>query len=246
MKKTSFPFIFLSFALLFQTFVFGEQSPPKIGIVLSAFNRPEFLCQTLRDLQDRPFGPNIHVELVIIDDCCDPEAERLIDTFHLHDILIIRVRLPRNCGIANALSFGWGLLLNRDCDYLCNIDSDVLLKSNWIKTLYDTYHSARKSLDTENIVVTGFNANNHPIIKKHRTFYVKKSIGGINLFFPTKMYKKYICSSLNDGNHWDWSLVKILNRNKFPMVCTKPSVIQHIGINGLNSDPDCYDFADDF
>lgn len=232
--------------LLLSSPLFSNQECPKIGIVVACFNRPEYLTQTLQNLQEKQFGDGLNIELVIIDDCGGEEAESLIDSFHRHDVLVMRIRLPKNSGIAKVLSFGWKLLSQRGCDYLCNLDSDVILKDNWLQTLYTTYQEASDLLNRPNLILTGFNTKNHRIKMKYPSFYIKKSLGGINLFFPTEMYHKCVSEALKQGNQWDWTLVTLAKLNRIPLICTKPSVIQHIGINSSIEDRDGYDVAEDF
>ena len=45
---------------------------------------------------------------------------------------------------------------------------------------------------------------------------------------------------------WDWIVVYKANELNIPLIATKPSVIQHIGITGMNSNKQKYDYAEDY
>ena len=45
---------------------------------------------------------------------------------------------------------------------------------------------------------------------------------------------------------WDWEVCRKARNNNCYIVVTKPSVIQHIGITGLNSSSKRHDVAEDF
>jgi len=236
------------FILCFQSYMSANELSPKIGVVVTAFNRPGYLKQTLESLQAKSLGIDDHnIEIVIIDDCSDPEAESLIDSFHFHEATVIRLRVKKNSGIASALDSGWSILYSRGCSYLCNLDADVLLGTDWLGRLLETYETSRNALGIRCSIVTGFNTLNHLIKEERPTFYIKKTVGGINLFFPRSLYPSSVKEALKMGNAWDWALVEIAKARRIPFICTKPSVIQHIGIDGMNSNKTAqYDYAEDF
>ena len=86
------------------------------------------------------------------------------------------------------------------------------------------------------------------MIKQYPSFYIKRSLGGINMYFNKILYLNHIrrillSSKKNYG--WDWKVVTFANNNNIGLVTTKPSVIQHIGIHGLNSNGKS-DIAEDY
>lgn len=66
------------------------------------------------------------------------------------------------------------------------------------------------------------------------------------MFFPTKMFYTHVQKALLEKNQWDWALVRLMNDDNLPLICTKPSVVQHIGFVGMNSKKHGFDVADDF
>lgn len=76
------------FVLSFSS-LFCEPQNKKIGLVIAAFDRPQFLERTLKSLKQNSFGHE-NLEIVIIDDCSKKRSiENLIDKFHLHDYLVL-------------------------------------------------------------------------------------------------------------------------------------------------------------
>jgi hypothetical protein len=99
-----------------------------------------------------------------------------------------------------------------------------------------------------NNLITGFNtlvSNRHPISETFCKYHTKKTCGGINMLFSRELFTK-IESSLS-SNAWDWNLCKLLSN---PVIVSKPSVIQHIGIEstipGHGSQGKDVDIAYDF
>jgi glycosyltransferase involved in cell wall biosynthesis len=239
-------FTLLCFLCFLQTASIAAPKVPRIGLVVSAFNRPEYLSDTLQELQAKSFGNHFELEVILIDDHSEEEARRLVDSFHLDGCLLFKVRMPRNSGISKVLTLGWGLLSSRGCDFLCNLDSDVALKDGWLEELLKTYQTARSQLKVNNLIVTGFNTKNHPVRAEYPSFLVKDSVGGINLFFPTPLYRVCIAKALASNWFWDWEVCKLSQMKKIPLVCTRPSVIQHMGAIGVNSEEGNHDYAEDF
>ena len=102
----------------------------------------------------------------------------------------------------------------------------------------------------KNAIVSGFNTLSkdpiqqtvrHPILEEFDDHYKKKSIGGINMVFSKEVYIEKVKPSLQKAGHWDWNVC----RSGVDFYVTKPSVIQHIGINkgtNLNNPDIAYDF----
>jgi inositol phosphorylceramide mannosyltransferase catalytic subunit len=228
-----------------------EKKKKKVGIVIATYNRPEYLKKTLNSIRESDLSDSI---ICIIDDNSNNQQNwELIQNFNYPNVEIIKIKNKNNLGIRYNLKKGWELLSSK-CHYLCNIDSDVIVKKNWISKLIECEFEARLKLNKEHLIVSGFNCTKscqHRIIISYNKFHVKNTIGGINMFFNQNTYKKIIQPILKLGRPnfgWDWEVCKKAKYNKFPIVVTKPSVVQHIGIDGLNSSKNRrrYDVAEDF
>lgn len=228
---------------------FQDKDKYKFGILICCYNRPQFLLKTLESLKKSNLE---NCFICIIDDhSYDTRTTKLIRNFSIKGVKIIKKRNSHNLGIAKSLLLGFEILFPQ-CEYLTNIDSDVIMKKDWLTKLESTYKKAISlKLGATDYVVTGFNCIKcmHPIIKTYTTLCHKKSIGGVNMFYHRKLYKplfKKVLSVANKNHGWDWSIVDIGKKMNIWMITTKPSVIQHIGISGLNSSSRRYDIAPDF
>jgi len=199
-----------------------------IGVVLSCYERPEFLKTTLDGLKKTPMQNCV---LYIIDDCSTSlDTQELIEKY-FGSSYIIKTRNLERKGISHNLLMGFNFLKSYGCDIFVNIDSDVELKPEW---LFETIRLLNKFPDH---IITGFNANNTtrlPIIAEHDNYYEKKYIGGINICFKLCNFANVIESLQPDdiwqkGNAWDWHLCDIMSKQGKNFLVTKPGVIQHIG-----------------
>ena len=240
---------FLNTTNIFNTELFeNQQYKYKYGILICCYNRPEFLKQTFNSLKQSNLDNSI---IYIIDDkSTDQETINLINNFEINNIEIIKHTNDTNQGIQNNIKNGYDFLNRKRCEYITNIDSDVIMKKNWLPKLEETYKSIDTSNDitTHKFILTGFNTtqHSHKIYKTYDNFYEKKNIGGINHFFHNSLFGE-IDSKLNKQkyDHWDNRLCEYCLQNNIGLFCTKPSVIQHIGKTGLNSGA-IYDYAEDF
>jgi len=198
-------------------------------IVIPVYNRPEYLERTL----DSVFS-DLHGEAIIISDdgSTDPKVQVIIESYYkLAELweMNYSVFTFENAGIA--VNLKRVLDKCKGYDTIITLDSDFIVKKDWVKKL--------KELVAENVIVTGFNAPKHPIIKSGK-HHLKKTIGGGNLAFTYQTYLKFIRPHLND-NMWDWQMSYGAPR----LLCTNPSVCQHIGIKSAMGHV-CADVAKDF
>jgi GT2 family glycosyltransferase len=220
----------------------------KYGLVICCFNRPEYVNQTFQSLKKS----NIQdTHICIIDDFSDDnKVSQLIEQFNMNNknIKITKLKNKKNLGISKSLLKGFTYLYSK-CDYLLNIDSDVIMNKNWLDTLYKTYNIFKLN-NKNDCIVTGFNcieSCDHKIIHETNDYNVKSSIGGINMFFNKSVYDKIIKNVLiKSDKSWDWDVVNETIKYNIKLITTKPSCIQHIGFSGLNSNNNRYDTADDF
>jgi hypothetical protein len=79
---------------------------------------------------------------------------------------------------------------------------------------------------------------------------VKESIGGVNVLFEADLFDSLIAPNLRYEEPlqigWDWLVVRAVVQKGYPLLCTKPSVVQHIGRVGRFSFFVQFDQALDF
>ena len=215
------------------------QPKDKVGIVITTFNRPEYLSTTFQSLKESCLNEKLpfEVELVIVDDCSDnEETKKLIDKFELQHIQVTKYTKNTNSGVFNSLKEGFDYILTKGCDVLMNLDSDVIVKKDFLiklKTAFD-------SLTFE--ILTGYNSKSHISLKHGDNHVQKKTLGGINMVFSPRTYMEIVRPCFRDTK-FDWYISACVEK----IIALSPSVIQHIGYNGMNSlNNEKFDISVDF
>lgn len=206
----------------------------KIGLTISCYKRPEYLKQCFDSLRKSNLDG---VTICIIDD-----GSNCLDTLKL--INDFREDFNHQClceykyaskGIELSLLSGFERLIYLGCDVIMNLDSDAIVKKDFISVLVLLHN------ENINTIVSGFNTlvpdiktrrSRHPIVIWGNGCVGKLSIGGINMVMSKEVYEKYVKSELTKGYGWDWRVCQNINKDKKIFVVSTPSVIQHIGING--------------
>lgn len=190
----------------------------KIGLVITAYNRPDELQQTLDYLSQSFFPKNF--EIYIVDDySSNLKTLELIKGFTLPNINIQKIRNNENKSMFYGLRIGFEYFYERGFDVLVNLDSDVLVKPYWINVLFKLYKQFPDR------IISGFNTLKHPIIETFQRYHTKWTIGGINMMFGRKLCP-LVCSVLLT-NRWDWQLCIEMHKLNKELIVAKPSVIQH-------------------
>ena len=218
-----------------------------IGIIIPIKDRFELVSQCFESIKKSVLIHNNIFFVLINDGSSDKRIKDLINNTAFGLCKVIRLKNKKPIGISNSLLIGFETAIINGANFLLNLDSDTIVKPNWLLEIISVYSNIKNLFGA---VLTGFNTLTkdentdrirHPIKKEFNSYFEKESIGGINMFFNLETYNFYIKPNLKLQGHWDWNVCK--SGAKF--YCTKPSVIQHIGImQGTNLDnPDiAYDF----
>lgn len=214
------------------------------GLVITTWNRPRYLQKCLEALSRSEMADTT---VVIVDDASDDELTlELIRSFN-PDAPLIRIAKRQRTSMHVGLDIGWCLLRNLGCQYLCNLDSDAIVRTDWLTSMRSLFESVPYPRDTT--LLSGFNrANDHCVLEEHDRYLRKYRMGGINYFFTPAFYNKVRFLMFN--SNWD-SHIQYYCGTQHPenyhMICCRPSVIQHIGRIGLNARNGAYfDEAVDF
>ncbi|MEM7530778.1 MAG: glycosyltransferase family A protein [Chloroflexota bacterium] len=215
-----------------------------IGLVVTTYNRPDYLKRCLASLKNSDLTETI--VLLVDDGSEDAQTLEMIRAFEMADVPVLKAfrRQKEGCAMYENLRYGWDLLAEQyNCTYLCNLDPDTLVRKAWLQKIHHLYRSEQAGGP---LIATGFNAHQHPILSQEKGIYHKQSIGGINLFFDRELYEQIVRPSLFDIK-WDWRVVQEMQKQNYRILCTRPSVIQHIGREGFWSGKHgVYDFAIDY
>ena len=221
---------------------YSIQQRVSIGLVITTFNRHSYLYQTFAslvasELNKGTFDYEIHV--VIVDDSSTDENIRsTISEFSLSNVRSLhKIFKETNKGVFDSLRVGWNYLVSeKGCTILMNIDSDVLVDRYFVSKSINLYTKYRPKL------FTGYNSCMHNTVKTFDDICMKQSCGGINLMFSSVTYVntiRYLLTTLV----FDWIASNIFTGD---IVCAIPSIVQHIGINGIHNNTKSIDISVDF
>lgn len=214
------------------------------GIVVTTWNRPEYLQPCLESLVRSELSNAV---VLLVDDASDdPKTRGLLNAFDLQTP-VVKIRKKDRTLMHVSLDIGWCFLQNLGCRYLSNLDADAIVRRDWFTRLRSLFESLPYPAD--HTVLSGFNRSNSPcILEQHDGFLRKSRMGGINYFFTPQFYAKV--RHLMFNSNWDSHIQYMCGTERaseYYMVCCKPSVVQHIGMKGLNSGTNSpFDTADDF
>nr|VFJ56061.1 MAG: hypothetical protein BECKDK2373C_GA0170839_10525 [Candidatus Kentron sp. DK] len=170
-------------------------------------------------------------------------ARRVVEEFRPGNISVIKLFKRNHVGMFDSLKVGFDLGSNY-FRYLINLDSDTIHNRAWIDKLKGIYREISAANPDKSIILSGFHTPAHGELEKHGSYRVKKSLGGLNLFFEPETYSRYVKKHLYSVG-WDWGISERGDEGLL-LAATRPSVIQHIGEHGLWSRTGRCDEADDF
>jgi len=198
-----------------------------IGIVITIYNRPEYLFHCFESLKNADLSNCI---LVIIDDFSqDKKTIELIEQFSIPSVEVIKHRMAARVGVRVCIRQGIDMVFHK-CDHLMVLDGDTMVRKDFVEKIMRL---------PQNGISTGFHStvNNrdgsvrHPIIFEIEQFYLKKIIGGVNMAFSKDIYLKYVEPALLLPGNWDTNACHKLAADGKRIYSLKESVIQHLGIN---------------
>lgn len=208
----------------------------KIGIVIPIYNRPEYVKQCFDSLlaADIPKGTAI----VLVDDGSNEETKQIIYKFCFENykkLNIIKLH-KANEGVKKALLFGVEHLINSGgCDLIINLDSDAIVKPDFIDEIVGLYKAT-------GLITSGFNNPKEPQVHHGTLRGIKAHANGINMCFNREQYESHIKPALlaTSGN-WDY----MASESAGKVAITIPSCVQHIGLKSSMGHVGA-DIAEDF
>lgn len=132
------------------------------------------------------------------------------------------------------------VMRNEGGDVFVNCDSDLIYKSDW---LYEAIEALKKT----DGVLSVFNTGNHRSIAESDEFVEKEDVGSAGTIFVYEIARLIIerfpsiCLSA-----FDYKWCDFLREIGIRLLCTRRSLVQHIGIDGFNSDISSFDFGTGF
>ena len=208
----------------------------EVAVVMAVWNRPQYFRRCVHALAGSDLRGAV---LILVDDQSDDRDTRKIYEecgAVIGGAPVVRVRKTDEAlrGVHASLRIGWDLALERfGSRLLCSLDADALVKPQWLVEELLLFKRERRRQGQ--LVVTGFNAVRHAVIEWRRAsdFVVKHSCGGINILFDRALYRAAVRPCLL--MHWDYMLMPVLRALSVPLLCSRPSLVQHIGKSGMFS-----------
>lgn len=217
----------------------------KLGIVIPCYNRAAYLKDCLNSVLKSDIPENT-LFILINDGSKDPSVGITMTLFA--DLTNTIVFNKTNSGVHKSLLLGFDTAFAKGCDVVMNLDSDAIVSKDWITRLLALHEKHSHT------IVSGFNTLSqdggtgkprHPVTEERQGYVTKRSIGGINMCFNADVYYRTVRNNLIGNTHWDWMVSYEMQWRGIPFVVSKPSVVQHIGVEGLHTDnPDvAHDFV---
>lgn len=185
----------------------------KTALVIPIFNRSSYVKQCFASLAELTVKPDLYV---LVDDySTDAEIPQIIAQFVIANDNTIAYRQQKNTGVRGALLWGIDKAFNSGADIVINLDSDAVVKPDFIDKLLQL-HSLYGT------ICSGFNNPKEPFIQNG----FKKHANGINMCFNREQYDNHIRPALlaRSGN-WDYMASESAGKVKVSV----PSCVQHIG-----------------
>lgn len=203
----------------------------KIGLLITTYQRPEYLEKCLASVSDSDLS-EVGAVLLMDDNSEDELTDKILRRYEkkYHWDCLSNYS---NQGIAITLKHGCRHLIEEHgCDVIINLDGDALVKQNFIDKIISLYKKY------PNDIITGFHSTTfndngstrHRILENNEDHFVKESVGGINMCFSVNKHWRTLEMFLEGRNgNWDDNFCQRLSGTGYKIRCVKKSVIEHIG-----------------
>ena len=213
-----------------------------ITIGIATYNRKNILARMAESL----YRSNLTVpyNIRVYDDASTEYGENELREI-FPDAATIKVH-EKNLGADVNTRFMYEDFLHSGDEYFFNADSDLIFSKNWLAVLLKVI------LYTDGCI-TAFNTPNHKSFKDIEVIdgiliEEKKSIGAAGTFFTRETVKSFI-EPLQKHSEFlsiDFGFSDELRKQGKHIYALKNSVVQHIGIEGYNSDKGNFDYGKSF
>ena len=205
----------------------------RYGILIPTYGRLDYVEKCFISLRDSNL-PREQTLLIIIDesmtinvDVDKENTQHFIKEFTIEGISIIKIYKKKHGNMYDSLLIGLDLI-HIKCGYVMNLDSDTIHKLNWIDDLQKVDDLVRNEYPNRLLVITGYNSICHEILEKKQEYIMKKSVGGCHLFFKSVDYINYLRYTII-SHKWDTNIYEQVHHLGGLLICTNPSIIEHIG-----------------
>jgi hypothetical protein len=204
----------------------------KYGLVVPFYSRANYVKEFLESLKNADLSNCL---VIFMDESLTKDVNEdhisvnaLIKKFIIPNL--IKVYKNRHGNMFDSILTGLDMIYPF-CEYLITLDSDTMLRKDWINKIDASFHAIKNdNPGNQFVLVSGFNTETerHSIIERRSQYILKNSIGGCNMFFNKDIYPDYIRKTLISYK-WDSNIVSYIQQLGGIIGTTNPSVIQHIG-----------------
>lgn len=208
----------------------------KIAICTTTYNRRWYVRRMVDSLCKTLLVNNVNVKHFVRDDM---STELKLDLFD---------KLPWSVSITINKLDTYGpdkntLLCFKDAerwnpDLIVNLDSDMIVKPNWLQVMLTTWLKYSPEVG----ILSGFNTlKNHAILETKDDVYIKKTLGGAGIMLSGTFLRDIdlLGQWADDWGRtalgWDFKILEECRALNKLLLCTKPSVFQHIGTYGVHT-----------
>jgi len=216
-------------------------------VLLTTFNRSKYLKSSIKSLLNSDLGDStIH----IYDDCSEePKTLGILESLKDHPQIEIAVN-ERNLGCDTNIALAAREIIEKTgCEYIISTDSDTIYNKEWLN-FFKSQLSKPRITDFA-AAISLFNASVHPVIGTYDDdLNVKESMGGMTVAVKSSYFfdmdettatinKPWFC--------WDWEVVYKSQEKGELLLCSKTSMVSHIGKYGVHARGDGnWDQCEDF
>ncbi len=216
-------------------------------VLLTTFNRAKYLKPSIDSLLNSDIGDStIHV----YDDCSDqPKALDIVKSLEQHPRFEVNYNKTNLGCDFNIVQAARKVIEKTGCNYIVTTDSDTLYNKNWLNFLESQVE--KPGVEDSVAAISLFNAPSHPVVGEFDDeLNVKESLGGMTVAVKSSYFfemdettdtlnKPWFC--------WDWEVVYSSQDKGELLLCSKSSMVQHIGRFGAHSRGDGhFDTSEDF
>lgn len=214
------------------------------GIIITTYNRHEYLWHCFESLKRADLTGCV---VVIVDDCStDYKTRNLLADLQIPGVQVTKIWNTSNKGVRESLRIGIESCFS-ECDYFMVLDGDAMVRHDFVQKITEL---------PKDSISTGFHcttrnrdgSERHKIAGETAGYYLKRSVGGINMFFSKQTYLTHVEPSLLKQGNWDHNSCLSLQADLKFVYCVKESVIQHLGVVSAmgHTGVEAPDTADDF
>ncbi|MGV3487574.1 MAG: glycosyltransferase family 2 protein [Tuberibacillus sp.] len=200
----------------------------KITIGITTFNRKEYLKRLEQSLSLVDGLESCPIRLY--DDCSTELSIEEIESLFPHATDI--VRRSENLGPDRNLRQMYVDFLATNDDVLVTMDSDLICRPDWIIF-------TKKYFPLTEGVMSLYHSRLHPPTRRLKlngtVFYEKNHIGAAGSMMSREVIEGII-RHIPPGDSFDWAWSDFLRRKGIPMLVSRESYFQHLGVQGFHCD----------